>query len=635
MSNESFVDRFDRFQKRAVTAICTDFEQKPNGRFLLVIPTGGGKTFTAVKSINALYENGVLDQTAGDRVLWVAHREELLGQAKETFVKYEKRFPERPSFKNQISFQMVGSSNSATLGSADLKLVVIDEAHHGAAASYQPIFERSHLGILGLTATPSRHDGRPLEFERESFSIGFPDLVERGIVLRPQVRSIDGGTYTLTSLNNDDGGLEALNNYGRNQKIIDAIWDAHVEYDKVVIYVGTVQHVLDLHQDLEGSRLRDKYESISWIHGGGNSRGQQRKDYFDQEKGYRRSIIVNVDILTEGYDDPSVNTVVMARPTASKLVYMQSMGRAIRHDPTNDLKRAFIVEVVDVLPNIRYRIDNRWLYSDISDVLEPAVVDVEFSALEAFANKLSDLYSEYNVPSEYRFFPEYQDHFRYTMLLFKVYIGGEQQYCHYPILIDNETRGRVSNLFNYLSERMHSYRTRGINSEQVFRMVDFAGIRNMEEQSFRRLIFGSMENASSQEEAHEAGRPWITFVTFRLFQDEDDLSPSILEFVSDCVNSQDLIEQIRGKTYETGSYLVRYPLPLAHSIGKVLPNEEFLPIRDLVEQLVSLRLERGSVDHREELAKLLHYSMIPIEPAYAQSLAQIVREDLDFFIALD
>ena len=106
---------------------------------------------------------------------------------------------------------------------------------------------------------------------------------------------------------------------------------------------------------------------------------------------------MNVDVLTEGYDDPSVNTIVMARPTRSKLVYMQAMGRAIRHDPNNDAKTAYVIEIEDTLPNIRYRIDNRWLYAEISDALEPAVEDREYADVNGLNELLKGIYEQYGV----------------------------------------------------------------------------------------------------------------------------------------------------------------------------------------------------------------------------------------------
>ena len=67
--------RYDEFQREAVDNLINDFDENRAGRYLLVIPTGGGKTFTAVKAVNELFEKQVLDPTS-DRVLWTAHRTE-------------------------------------------------------------------------------------------------------------------------------------------------------------------------------------------------------------------------------------------------------------------------------------------------------------------------------------------------------------------------------------------------------------------------------------------------------------------------------------------------------------------------------------------------------------------------------
>ncbi|GAI62655.1 unnamed protein product, partial [marine sediment metagenome] len=110
-----------------------------------------------------LYDVGALDPQC-DRVAWVAHRNELLVQAAECFDKYEDLYGGGHSCKSCLDFVMLGTAKTSVPGEASYRLVVIDEAHHGAAPSYQPMFRREDLGILGLTATPSRHDGQPLDF---------------------------------------------------------------------------------------------------------------------------------------------------------------------------------------------------------------------------------------------------------------------------------------------------------------------------------------------------------------------------------------------------------------------------------------------------------------------------------------
>ena len=104
------------------------------------------------------------------------------------------------------------------------------------------------------------------------------------------------------------------------------------------------------------SSFIESYQSVDYIVGEGWSGNEgEREDFISRIKSYDRSIVVNHDVLSEGYDDPTVNTVVMARPCRSKLVYMQAVGRGVRIDPNNPAKIAYIVEVEDQLPNIRNR----------------------------------------------------------------------------------------------------------------------------------------------------------------------------------------------------------------------------------------------------------------------------------------
>src|SRR5262249_40788688 len=147
----------------------------------------------------------------------------------------------------------------------------------------------------------------------------------------------------------------------------------------------------------------------------------------------------------------------------------------IRHDPNNELKKAYIVEVVDKLPNIRYRINNRWLYADISDALEPAVRDREYFSETTLTQGLEALYEEYNVRPVDRTFPVYHDKERYGLLLFKVYTGSGG-YRHIPILISRDNRVRVTRFYNFLSERLPYFVENSINTQSVFRMVNVTDI---------------------------------------------------------------------------------------------------------------------------------------------------------------
>lgn len=630
MTGPSVKERYDEFQEQAVTKIVSDFKTEPSGRFLLVIPTAGGKTFTGVKAINRLFETGILN-LAEDGVLWTAHRTELITQAKDAFKKFADTYPDKRNFVANMEFSMVSGVEQVLRTQGKIKLAIIDEAHHAAPrnVTYQPLFSRPKLGILGLTATPSRHDGEPLDFERESFSIGFPDLVKKGIVLKPEVRKVEGGSFDFKDID-DEASLEQLNNEDRNNRIIADLEKHSEEYKKVIIYVGTVNHVKSLYEQLRASSLREKYESIAYITGEENSRNQDREAFIKEEKNLKLSILINVTVLSEGYDDPSVNTVVMATPSRSKLYYMQAMGRAIRYDSNDPLKKAFCVEIEDTLPNIRYRIDNRWLFSDVSDALEPAVVDEQYGTSDEFAVALKRLYDRYGVPPEHRQYPAYDKDQRFSVLLFKRYLAPGR-YVHFPIAISNDNRLQVTNMFNFLSERMESFRKRGIVAEAAFKMVGATAFELLDDENKRRWVYDAMKSAVPKEslqeaDAHaEAGYPWITFVALHYYQPA--FPDGLLDFVQDMVNREDVLNTIKSRDFEKGSYLLRLPLPLKSTIGKIVTGSEFSAVDSIVQRLKTIRTEQGDKDHRADVYEVLAESVIPIEQAFVDSLVLIARSD--------
>lgn len=614
--------RYDDFQRDAVSALFEDFRKQPAGRFLLVIPTGGGKTFTAVKAINELFVEKVLADNC-DKVLWVAHRDELLTQAKDTFAKFAERFPDAASLASNVMFQMISGASSLLAKTPSIKLVVIDEAHHGAANSYLPLFAHPKVGVLGLTATPTRHDGKPLEFDRESYSIGFPDLVDHGVILRPEIRTVAGGSFGILDLD-DVEALEQLNTDARNKQIIQALLSSPDEYKKVVIYVGTKKHAEALTEALRQSPLREHYESIAYVHGNKNSSGLDRATFLAEERKRARSILVNVQVLSEGYDDPTINTVVMATPTRSKLVYMQAIGRAIRLDPADELKCAFIIEIDDKLPNIRYRIDNRWLYSDISDALEPAVIDVSFSDTTEFHSSLRRLYDQYQVAPSDRVFPDLTEGWRYGLLLFKVY-KGTGNYLHVPLLIDNSNRLQISNFYNYLSERMAVLARDPVHSTEALKMARADRVTPPVSPAALRSIYDAMCNSASTSADVVSSMPWITFVAFRLRRRPDTLPQDLLDFLVGMVNRADLTERILRREFLPGSVLVRLPLPLCGYIGRILTQTEYAAVASVIDELSKLKQACADRDHRPAVRDLLDRHVLPLPLGDAQALVQIAR----------
>jgi superfamily II DNA or RNA helicase len=636
----SELNPFDKFQADAVDAIVKDFNKKKNGRYLLVIPTGGGKTRTAVKSINALYQNNILDSTK-DRVLWVSHRVELENQAKDAFLKHAEINKNSKSFEKQVTYERDIRKIGVRVADHSVKIVVIDEAHHSKAFSYQPIFDRNAVGVLGLTATPSRHDGQLLDFEKESYSIGFPDLVQQRIILTPIIEpSIKTGHKDETEYFKKENHAK-LNNAERNKKIISVLEERHEKYNKVVIYVGTKEHVKDLHSQIKNSSLKNFYHSIHWITGDGNSRNLPRKEFIEKEKNQKKSILINVDVLSEGYDDPTIDTVVMACPMKSALKYMQAAGRAVRRDENNDDKKAYIVEVEDDLPNIKYRFDNRWLYSDISDALEPEVIDKTYSDEATFRKVFENLYTnpETLVNKEDQLYPSYDENTRYSILLFKVYLPSG--YKHLPIILNNENRLKFKSRFNWLSERLaHDEKFFNRNYSSNFPANEFEVFEVLKKEGNRRNVWETMTLAGQCIENSKKPaspkmleqKPWITFVALRYKAIEIPLH--LQSFLKNMVNKDVLIEEIKSKNYKPKSKLVKLPLPMGLYKGLILNHETFAKLQKMVDELKTLYKTNENNDYLDNLIQYFDSSDFSIQLKYKQCLPIIIREQLEYFIEL-
>lgn len=146
----------------------------------------------------------------------------------------------------------------------------------------------------------------------------------------------------------------------------------------------------------------NKFDHVGYIYGGNNNdKGISNDKYLKWHHSQTSSILVNCKILNEGYDDQNIDTVVMATPTNSILYYMQCIGRVVRTPEDFLNANAYVIEIVDRLPNISYRIDNRWLFAEISDYLEPKIEDIKpiwfmrplsiLSKLFSLGAKISDL----------------------------------------------------------------------------------------------------------------------------------------------------------------------------------------------------------------------------------------------------
>lgn len=370
------------FQTQAIKNVVRDFKEDLKAKTLLVIPTGGGKTLTAIRSVNQMYKEGLLKKE--DKVLWVVHTFSLRANANKALESElnKKKFLLSEESINGIDVCMKTEAAGRLSVSNDYKIIVIDEAHHAAADTYRDFFDQP-VGILGLTATPTRMDRRELPFKKISFSITFRELVERKVVLLPRfLPEVQTNLQLDISSLQDEEQLDRFNSQERNEIIADHIFREAAKFNlkKVVVFAGTNAHVVRLYDVIKrrNSESPSPFAHVGYIYGGDNNeRGISNDLYLDWHYSLKSSILINCRILNEGYDDPAIDTIVMATPTNSILYYLQCIGRVVRTPEDYKNARAYVIEIVDRLPNVTYRIDNRWLYAEISDSLEPTIEDIK------------------------------------------------------------------------------------------------------------------------------------------------------------------------------------------------------------------------------------------------------------------
>ncbi|CAN5493081.1 hypothetical protein BH11MYX1_BH11MYX1_10310 [soil metagenome] len=307
-------------------------------RMVVCLPTGAGKTVIFSQ----------LARMARKQVLVLAHREELLGQARDklanalegTSVVALERGSERAAGGAKVLVASLRSLHEDRLAKVlegrDFGLVIYDECHHAAADDNLRIlrqlgsFERTWEGtLLGFTATTTRGDGKGLDqvFERIVYSKTLPELIDDGY-LAPLKGFRINTAADLTRLSasgadfRDDELEEAVDIQERNALVARSIQELARDR-RTIAFCVTVNHARNLSRALNSIGV-----SAGIVHGGMAS--VDRAKALATFRAGRTQVIANVAVLTEGFDDPDVSCIAMARPTRSEGMYAQCIGRGTR-----------------------------------------------------------------------------------------------------------------------------------------------------------------------------------------------------------------------------------------------------------------------------------------------------------------
>lgn len=314
------------------------FKQWENGvaKTLLVLPTGCGKTIVFAKVSEQCVQNG-------DRVLILAHRGELLEQAADKIAKATGLGCATEKAEETCLgswFRIVVGSVQSLMREKRLRqfpkdyfhTIIVDEAHHCISDSYQKILEYfNEAKVLGVTATPDRGDMRNLGsvFESLAYEYTLPKAIREGYLSPIKAVTIPL-TLDLTGVGTQGGDFKAgdlgnaLDPYLYN---IAEEMKKYCEGKKTVVFlplVKTSQKFRDI--------LNEKGFRAAEVNGESKDRAEVL-EAFDKD---RYDVLCNSMLLTEGWDCPSVDCIVVLRPTKVRSLYCQMVGRGTRLFPGKD-----------------------------------------------------------------------------------------------------------------------------------------------------------------------------------------------------------------------------------------------------------------------------------------------------------
>lgn len=397
------------YQEEARQAVFSEWE-KGNGKTLLVLPTGCGKTIVFAK----ITEDGVRD---GNRVLILAHRGELLDQAADKI----KKATGLHCSVEKAEQTCLGSWHRVTVGSVQslmrekrlsqfapdyFDIIIVDEAHHCISDGYQRVLQHfSEAKVLGVTATPDRGDMRNLGsyFDSLAYEYTLPKAIKEGYLTPIKALTVPL-QLDLSGVAMQNGDFKAADIDNALEPYLYQIADEMLKNcadRKTVVFlplIKTSQKFRDI--------LNEKGFRAAEVNGESGNRAEIL-EAFDRGE---YNVLCNSMLLTEGWDCPSVDCVIVLRPTKVRSLYSQMVGRGTRlypgkenlllldflwHTERHELCHPahLICDNDEVAKKMTENIESAGCPVDIEEAEQQAASDVIAQREEALAKQLAELRS--------------------------------------------------------------------------------------------------------------------------------------------------------------------------------------------------------------------------------------------------
>ncbi|HEX4694478.1 DEAD/DEAH box helicase [Sphingomonas sp.] len=607
------------FQDVAVERCMAAFRRKASINIGLVLPTGAGKTRTALRV--------VLEQLAANpdgeaRAIWVTHRHNLKAQAFRELGKLVDQNPpglpdDAADLAERIDFAMLSEVPALLARTTATAIIIVDEAHHAAAPSYGEVFAKKRpYPVLLLTATPVRMDAKPIFIDEIAFTITYRELAERRAIIVPEFEPLKVRSLELSD-------PEVVDQIAR--RIVD---ETRSRFRKTLVIASRIEYVEALHARVI-ALLDDEVDhpidlaDVGFLHGRGNSHGLGAEAMLALFADKPHAILLSAQMLLEGFDDPAIDSVVITYRTDSVISLMQAAGRCVRHAPGK--RRAWVVQVDN--PALAYRFDQRWLYEDISDRPRPILVDLDYGSREELERGMREQLDLHHVaPDNARRVlaalgdVDLEDQPR-LMLYGLPYFGIAAKFDEAPWGAFLETKGNTK-LFRGLFNRYCQVAERPDASEFVKEVGPGLGLPASAGRLRRDLIevIGALGFALDEVDdklgpafalRNYAKHGATTFLRYVISRYHDSVPPELTAFLADCHNGLS-IAATYSEDPEEMTLAIKVPLPIGGFEARLLSTEEADLLIDWLDTLASVL--RG-VEPARQLARLTTLrSEIPAPP---------------------
>lgn len=312
------------YQKKIYLDALKEFKERDS--LMIVVPTGGGKT--------VIFSH--LIKTLGLKTLIVAHTRELINQCEKTLrilnVKNAEVFTIQKCYKNIDKID-------------EYDFLVIDECHRSCSISYIKLIEKfKGKKLLGVTATPFRSDGQWLMdiYGKKLSPLSLIDMIEVDLLCDFEGYRVRTDC-SLKGVSHASGDFIAsrlasvINVKNRNELIVRE-YKKIAPGEKSLCFTVNIAHAKELTQEFLNAGI-----SCAAVHGEISRTSRDRR--IEEFKNGDLQVLVSCQILTEGFDEPSISCLLMARPTLSKVLYMQMIGRGSRIYPGKKICK--VIEFTD------------------------------------------------------------------------------------------------------------------------------------------------------------------------------------------------------------------------------------------------------------------------------------------------